>query len=430
MILPSSCLHFGPIQNHIVTVGTSQKDQADRAKELKKWIKQQEETLWALYGEGVEILPSPLLLEEMEECFCVSDWAALDIMPDRNHTSPAYSSSRRRRPRRKRSTPAAAAPAEPNLPTAALPEPSTSAAVPAEPSTSAAAPAGPPTPSVARTKPSPLPPATAGFPAGFSSCPGRRHRRRAVTTEKVWVGASNLSMEGPSTMASLWLSSLRFMGGYPAPSAGLQSSVRSPAPACTQAGLETLKGNLMKSRCCKFVLHLMDNPQDLDFVHSVLQTEFLAEGLLGVPASLSAGGPLDPLLVAIRAAKPLDSQHAAKPLDSQHAAKPLDSQHAAKPLDSQRAAKPTEPQPAAAGSAEPQPAAAGSAEPQPAAAGSAEPQPAAAGSAEPQPAAAGFTEPQPAAAGSTEPPSHVAEFPKGSNNRSPVLLNRQTFCQT
>ncbi|MEQ2278327.1 hypothetical protein XENORESO_016290 [Xenotaenia resolanae] len=30
MILPSSCLHFGPIQNHIVTVGTSQqKDQAD-----------------------------------------------------------------------------------------------------------------------------------------------------------------------------------------------------------------------------------------------------------------------------------------------------------------------------------------------------------------------------------------------------------------
>ncbi|KAK5598500.1 hypothetical protein CRENBAI_009494 [Crenichthys baileyi] len=192
MRLPSSCLHFGPILNPIMTVGTSQKDQADRAKELKKWFKQQEETLRALYGEGVEILPSPLLLEEM------------DIMPDRNHTFPAYSSSRRRRP-----------PAGPNLPTTALPEPSTSAVVPAEPSTSAAVPAGPPTPSVARTEPSPLPPATAGFPAGFSCCPGRRHRRRAVPTEKVWVGASNLSMEGSSTMASSRLSSPRFMGGLP-----------------------------------------------------------------------------------------------------------------------------------------------------------------------------------------------------------------------
>ncbi|MEQ2317055.1 hypothetical protein AMECASPLE_038838 [Ameca splendens] len=112
MILLSSCLHFGPIQNHTVTEGTSHEDQADRAKELKIRSKQQEETLRALYGEGVEILPSPLLLEEME-CFGVSDRAAMDIAPNRNRTSPTCSSSRRRHPRRKRSTPAAANPAEP-----------------------------------------------------------------------------------------------------------------------------------------------------------------------------------------------------------------------------------------------------------------------------------------------------------------------------
>ncbi|MEQ2223593.1 hypothetical protein ILYODFUR_038192 [Ilyodon furcidens] len=90
----------------------------------------------------------------------------------------------------------------------------------------------------------------------------------------------------------------------------------------------------MKSHCLECVPHLISNPQDLVDVHTILLTEFLKEGWLDAPAPLSAGGPFNPLLVAVKAAKPLDSQHAAKPLDSQHAAKP------------------TEPQPAAAGSTE------------------------------------------------------------------------------
>ncbi|MEQ2178945.1 hypothetical protein GOODEAATRI_019380, partial [Goodea atripinnis] len=146
------------------------------------------------------------------------------------------------------------------------------------------------------------------------------------------------------------------------PSAGLRSSVRPPAPSWVQAGLQEIKKELMKSRCLECV------PRDLVDVHTILLTEFLKEGWLDTPAPLSAGGPFDPLLVAVKAAKPLDSQHLAKPTEPHHAAKP------------------TEPQPAAAGSTEPQPAAA---------AGSTEPQPAAAGSTEPQPAAAGSTEPQP-----------------------------------
>ncbi|MED6237559.1 hypothetical protein ATANTOWER_027789, partial [Ataeniobius toweri] len=122
MLLPSSCLRFGPPQNPILTAGTSQTDQADRAKQLKGWIKQQDETLRALYGEEVEICSSPLLLEEMEECFRETDWAAMTYEPGRNRSSPAHASSNRRRSRRKHSTPAAAAPAELVTPTAASPQ--------------------------------------------------------------------------------------------------------------------------------------------------------------------------------------------------------------------------------------------------------------------------------------------------------------------
>ncbi|MEQ2317097.1 hypothetical protein AMECASPLE_039260, partial [Ameca splendens] len=106
-----------------------------------------------MYGEEVEIVPSPLLLQEMEEArgrqltpvspAFIPGWICSSLPPT---VSATPASSRRRRPRRKCSTPATAAPAELNLPTAALPEPSTSAAAPAEPSTSAAAPAEPSSP--------------------------------------------------------------------------------------------------------------------------------------------------------------------------------------------------------------------------------------------------------------------------------------------
>ncbi|MEQ2250205.1 hypothetical protein ILYODFUR_037437, partial [Ilyodon furcidens] len=202
MRLPSSSLHFGPIQTHNVIEETSQYQ--DQAEELKKWATQQEEELRRMYGEEVEIVPSPMLLQEMEEAEGRQPTPVTPVslsgrirssLPPTVSATPA--SSRRRRSRRKRSTPATAAPAELNLPTAALPESSTSAAAPAEPSSPAAA------------------PAAAEFPAGFGSRPGRRRRRRPVATEEVRSGAFYFSMEGPSAMASSQLLSPELVGGQP-----------------------------------------------------------------------------------------------------------------------------------------------------------------------------------------------------------------------
>ncbi|MED6260790.1 hypothetical protein ATANTOWER_028856, partial [Ataeniobius toweri] len=215
----------------------------------------------------------------------------------------------------------------------------------AEPSTSAAVSSELVTPMAAS------PPAAAEFPAGFSSSPGRSRRRRAVVTERVRVGASSLSRECPSAMASSRLSSPDSEGGCPAPSAGLRSLVRPPTPAWVLARLQIASRECMRERFMECVPHLMVFPQDLVLVHSILQAEFLKEGWHEAPAPLSAGGPFAPLLEAVSAA-----------------------------------ASSPEPQPAAAGSTGPQPAAAGSPKPQPAAAGSPEPQPAASRSTGPQPA--------------------------------------------
>ncbi|KAK5617464.1 hypothetical protein CRENBAI_005693 [Crenichthys baileyi] len=136
------------------------------------------------------------------------------------------------------------------------------------------------------------------------------------------VGASSPSTEGPPTMDSSRLVSPGLGDGRSAPSAVLQPPVQPPAPSWIQAGLEENKRKSMKKRCCGFVLHLMDHLDDLDLVHSLLQAEFLAVGWLNAPAPVSAGGPFDPLPVAVKAAKLQEPQHAAKPLDSQHAAKP------------------------------------------------------------------------------------------------------------
>ncbi|MEQ2316232.1 hypothetical protein AMECASPLE_030533, partial [Ameca splendens] len=111
-------------------------DQADCcASMLLQRIQQQEKDARALYGEDIETLPSPLLLEEMQEVFGGS---RLVLAPpgyelDRNHStrpmpSSVASSSHRKHRRHLSSTSAAA--------TAQL---STSAAASAEPSTSAAA---------------------------------------------------------------------------------------------------------------------------------------------------------------------------------------------------------------------------------------------------------------------------------------------------
>ncbi|XP_047216403.1 skin secretory protein xP2-like [Girardinichthys multiradiatus] len=215
-------------------------------------------------------------------------------------------------------------------------------------------------------EPSSPPPAAARFPAGFSSCPGRRHCRRAAATGRFWVDASYASTEGPPTTASSQMFS----------------------PAWVQSRLEMPQSELMRQRVMGFAKYLKIFPEDLDFVHLILESEFLGRGWLDAPASLSAGGPFAPLLEAVSAvARSTEFQPAAAGSTGPQPA----------------AAKSTGPRPAAAGSSEPQPATAGSSEPQPAAAGSLEPQPAAAGSTVPQLAAAESTEPQPAAAGSSEP---------------------------
>ncbi|MEQ2230916.1 hypothetical protein ILYODFUR_034125 [Ilyodon furcidens] len=114
------------------------------------------------------------------------------------------------------------------------------------------------------------------------------------------MGASNPSLEGPSSMVSSQLFSPESVDSHPAPSAVLQPSVQPPAQNWLQARLEKIKKGFMKKRCCGYVLHLMDHPEDLDLVHSVLQAEFIKEGWLDAPAPVSAGGPF---LVAIRAAQ-------------------------------------------------------------------------------------------------------------------------------
>ncbi|MED6243119.1 hypothetical protein ATANTOWER_015260 [Ataeniobius toweri] len=261
MLLPSSCVCFGPPQNLNVTAGTSQTDQAQNAEELKRWVQQQqEETLRALYGEEVELAPSPLLLEELEECFGGTDWAAMDFVPGRSRSSPARSSAKRRRPHRKRSTPAAAAPADLVTSSAASPELATPTAAPAESS--------------------PPPPAAAESPAGFSSCPGRPPCWRAATSGKVRVGASYVFTEGPPATASS----------------------RQLSPAWVQSGPEIPREELMRLRVMDFAGYLRVYPEALVFVHLILEAEFLGRGWLDAPAPLSAGGPFAPLLEAVSAA--------------------------------------------------------------------------------------------------------------------------------
>ncbi|KAK5603499.1 hypothetical protein CRENBAI_006147 [Crenichthys baileyi] len=258
-------------------VGTHHKDQADRATELRRWIVQQEQTLQVMYGEEVELSHSPLLLEEMEECFSETDWAALDFGPSPNRSSPAHTSSKPRRPRCKCSTPAAAAPAELVTPTAASPQLSTAAA-PAELVTPTAA-----SPQLmltaASAEPFSPPPAAAEFLAGFSSCPGRRHRRRTAPTGGVQVDASYASTEGPPATA--------FSQRFP--------------PVWVPSGQEIPEEELMRQRVRGFAEYLRFFPKDLDLMHLILEAEFLGRGWLDAPAPLAAGGPFAPLLEAVSA---------------------------------------------------------------------------------------------------------------------------------
>ncbi|MEQ2249657.1 hypothetical protein ILYODFUR_031554 [Ilyodon furcidens] len=150
----------------------------------------------------------------------------------------------------------------------------------------------------------------------MSSPEGSRHREGS--------GGCLLLIHTGSTQHGLLAGVFPGVGGrYSAPSAGPQSSVRPPVLVWVQARPEFVKMDLMKSRCYEFVLYLMDNPQALDLVHSVLQAEFLLEGWLDARAPVSTEGPFAPLVVAVRAAQsPKDP--ATNPPEPQHAAKPPD----------------------------------------------------------------------------------------------------------
>ncbi|MEQ2310828.1 hypothetical protein AMECASPLE_013304, partial [Ameca splendens] len=130
-------------------------------------------------------------------------------------------------------------------------------------------------------------------------------------------------------------------------------------PAWVQSGPERPQAELMRLRVMDFASYLKIFPEDLDFVHLVLEAEFLGRGWLDAPPSLSAGGPFAPLHEAVSAT--------------------------------------------------------GSSEPQLATAGSSKPQPAAARSPEPQPAAARSPRhvPEEPVGGLPPLPSHVPEGPVG-----------------
>ncbi|MEQ2245841.1 hypothetical protein ILYODFUR_032036 [Ilyodon furcidens] len=133
MLLPSPYLHFDPLQPQTLTEGTSQyKDQVDKAKELKKWVRQQEEALRKRHGEEVEILPSPMLLQEMEEAEGrQSTSISPHFIPGRICSSlpptASATSTRRRRHCRKPSSPPAAS--EPSSPPADSEPPASAASI-------------------------------------------------------------------------------------------------------------------------------------------------------------------------------------------------------------------------------------------------------------------------------------------------------------
>ncbi|MEQ2227492.1 hypothetical protein ILYODFUR_038191 [Ilyodon furcidens] len=149
-----------------MTEGTSQQDQADRVQELQKWVQQQEEEMRTMHGEEVEILFSPLLLQEMEGAgLSLPTPVSPVFIPGRIRsclppTDSATSTSSRRRHHRR-------GPSSSPTATAVLPESSTPVATPA----------------------------ATEFPAWFGSRPGRHRCRKAVAIGDFRVGASNPSME-------------------------------------------------------------------------------------------------------------------------------------------------------------------------------------------------------------------------------------------
>ncbi|KAK5611795.1 hypothetical protein CRENBAI_010168 [Crenichthys baileyi] len=338
MIFPSSCLHLGPTQNHIVTEGTSQKGQADRAQELLKRIRQEEEELRKMHGEEVEILPSPMLLQEMVEAgLSLPMLVSPGLIPGRRRSGlpPSVSATSTSTTFQHRSL-------QPEFGAVRF---------------------------LCPVRDSSPPPLHSSCSSPTQSC--RRQRRRRGASVPVSEGCANASsslLEGWITASRLSPVSPGFLLDAPAP-ASTEGRLHAPVttadssqllPAVTPAGLNlptaapaepsTFAAASAPAKeadpsfvpvCYSPYTLVLDQLIDwkTEWGHyspSSLTVEIIESEQQRILEGTGPAKPLD----SQHAAKPLDSQHAAKPLDSQHAAKPLDSQHAAKPLDSQHAAKP------------------------------------------------------------------------------------------
>ncbi|KAK5610110.1 hypothetical protein CRENBAI_011481 [Crenichthys baileyi] len=275
---PSPCLHFGPKLPQNVTEGTRQnKDQANKA--LIKWVQQQEEELRKIYGSEVEVLPLPLLQEELEGVF--EGPRLTPIPPDsalrHNHSgSPSSdlasstSSHRWRRCRQPATLAAAAAATEPSTPA---------------------------------------------------------HYFCHVRDMEIRRGASFSFIEGspgsPSTCLASQASLPRSPAtpiNYPAPSSGYRqqkekhpvhrSPVKPLTPAWVQSTLAALRAAYINSRCLETAAHLASNPQDCASVPLALQKEFQDEGLFDAPVS-AGGPPASSILAAVPASVPAHGSSAA-----------------------------------------------------------------------------------------------------------------------
>ncbi|MED6288119.1 hypothetical protein CHARACLAT_023324 [Characodon lateralis] len=72
------------------------------------------------------------------------------------------------------------------------------------------------------------------------------------------------------------------------------------SPAWVQSGPEIPQEELMRLHVRNFAEYLRVFPEELDFVHLILEAEFLERGWLNAPLPLSAGGLFTPLLEAFR----------------------------------------------------------------------------------------------------------------------------------
>ncbi|KAK5617521.1 hypothetical protein CRENBAI_004842 [Crenichthys baileyi] len=185
-----------------------------------------------MYGKEVEILPSPLLLQEMEEVFVGSRLA---------QAPPGYE------PGKNRTT------------------------------------ATPPAPMSSSSRPTS---ATVEFPAGFSSRLGRRHHQSFAPLLDPTSPSSDSRRE-----TGAW-SGAPEQPGTNAPA--IRPPGKPSTPAWVLSGLAAAQAAYFDSCCLDAALYLAKKPQDSVYVLQAHQEEFPSVEFLDAPASVFAGGPPSP----------------------------------------------------------------------------------------------------------------------------------------